>query len=69
MKKGAAEALRKHREDIAAGTEQLPEDPQLYWARMRPICATRLADVPADMPSLVMQTWSEESSSSVTWIR
>ena len=46
MKKGAAEALRKHREDIAAGTEQLPQDPQLYWARMRPICATRLADVP-----------------------
>ena len=49
MKKGAAEALRKHRGDIAAGTEQLPQDPQLYWARMRPICATRLADVAVDL--------------------
>ena len=49
MKKGAAEALRKHRENIAAGTEQLPQDPQLYWARMRPICATRLADVAVDL--------------------
>ena len=41
--------MRKHRENIAAGTEQLPQDPQLYWARMRPICATRLADVAVDL--------------------
>jgi len=49
MKRGATEALRQHREDIQAGTEQMPEDPQLYWNRMRPICTTRLADVAADL--------------------
>ena len=49
MKRGATEALRQHREDIQAGTEQMPEDPKLYWNRMRPICTTRLADVAADL--------------------
>ena len=49
MKRCATEALKQHREDIQTGTEQMPEDPQLYWNRMRPICATRLADVAADI--------------------
>ena len=43
------EALRKHRDNTQAGAKQLTEDPQLYWNRMRPICATRLADVAADL--------------------
>ena len=49
MKRGAMEALRKHRDDTQAGAKQLTEDPQLYWHRMRPTCATRLADVAADL--------------------
>ena len=49
MKRGAMEALRKHRDDTQAGAKQLTEDPQLYWHRMWPICATRLADVAAGL--------------------
>ena len=49
MKRGAMEALRKHRDNTQAGAKQLTEDPQLYWHRMWPICATRLADVAADL--------------------
>ena len=49
MKRGAMEALRKHRDNTQAGAKQVTEDPQLYWHRMRPICATRFADLAADL--------------------
>ena len=68
MKRGAVEALRQHREDIQAGTEQMPEDPQLYWNRMRPICATRLADVAADILTIPASSVPSERLFSVAGV-
>ena len=68
MKRGAMEALRQHREDIQAGTEQMPEDPQLYWNRMRPICATRLADVAADILTIPASSVPSERLFSVAGV-
>ena len=62
MKRGATEALRQHREDIQAGTEQMPEDPQRYWNWMWPICTTRRADVAADLLTVLASSVPSELS-------
>ena len=68
MKRGATEALRQHREDIQVGTEQMLEDPQLYWNRMRPICSTRLADVAADILTIPASSVPSERLFSVAGV-
>ena len=62
------EALRQHREDIQAGKEQMPEDPQLYWNRMRAICSTRLADVAADILTIPSSSVPSERLFSVAGV-
>ena len=49
VKKGALEAVAKHRAEKRAGKEQQLEDPLDYWAEMQSICATRLAHMAADL--------------------
>ena len=55
------EALRQYREDNQGGTE-------LYWNRMRPICATRLADIAADILTIPASSVPSERLFSVAGV-
>ena len=67
LKKDSIDALREH-QAANKGKKKRPVDPQLYWARVRCLCSTKLADVAADLLAIPASSVPSERLFSVSGI-
>ena len=68
LKKDALAAVAKHQAHKRAGKEQELQDPLEYWAEMQSICATRLAEVAADLLTIPAMSVPSERLFSVSGV-
>ena len=67
LKKDSMDALREH-QAANKDKKKRPDDPQLYWARVRCVCSTMLADVALDLLTIPSSSVPSERLFSVSGI-